>query len=77
MSIPYPTNTESKHPEHMRKAAKLAHVLADDWWNYDNDTGDVEWVPNLIQAEIGKRGEENSKKLCVKLWMTGLVIMNS
>ena len=59
MSIPYPTNTESKYPEYMRKVAKLSHVLADDWWNYDNDTGDVEWVPNLIQAEIGKRGEEN------------------
>jgi len=58
-SVPYPENATSEYPVYMRKVAKLAHFLADDWINWKDGNDDHEWVPNLIQVDMGKRGEEN------------------
>ena len=59
MSIRYPRNTLSNLPEIIRKATKLAHALADDWWNYTNNTDDFEWVPNEINVSIDSYAEND------------------
>ena len=72
MTIKYPENLTSEYPIYMRKAAKLAHFIADDYTNWKDGNDDHEWVPNLIQATVGRHAEDDPELFTLVIEANGV-----
>ena len=74
MAIEYPSDLQSDFPVNVRKAIKLAQVIYDDWIEFENGTGENEWVPDLIHVVTEEADEEQNLKLMLRIDIDGVLL---